>query len=653
MNDQSTPHTRLVPPHAWIIAALAALITILVYQPVFSMPFYAEDPLDLGQVRYSDPLHILATNTSSVYYRPLTWLLIKATERTDGTFDPLPLHITRVAAHALNVGLLCLLAWALTGDGWFALLAAGLLAFYPYSYDAIARTTPVQTVIITTLLLTLLCYLKGRLSQQRRWLWISLIPFILGFPVLENALLFGGVVVALEVMLVLRRQVARLSWFPVIHLAATVPFAIVWLLIPKEAGALGKVFDPRVGNLLMQTALWPIPLIAGKIAEIANTIFEPTVLLTVGLGLGFLCVVYWRGRALSWLLVPAAFWIVGSLPIWLVRNYRYVEISPRVFYVAVPGLALLWAGLTTLRFKRSRIDRIWRIGSSAFIGLLILQNLTGLLAIQDLYRHGSQVMNSLIRSAAANTQLVYIDMPDRFELKQRPWPFGWWGMLLAPVSMDLGGYADISRGILPQTISLSAPTVSAAERDTWPYDANLRGVIADSSQLYETALTSTTVYRTHFAPDGSLSLNEAGSISHSPSTTNLLARFDQTAELLSVDQSIKSGTLRVTVWWRSIGAAQPDDTIFVHLDSPAGLIAQNDGDSLDGLIPLPAWQLGDVIRDVRVLNLPPGVDPNSVRLGIGIYNRVSGERLIAHDPAGVSLPDNLLAMPLKNDGVTH
>jgi len=631
--------------HAWLRALVwpiaLAILTVLSYSPVVNMPFYAEDPLDLGQVRQSDLTEILFTNASQVYYRPLTFLLMKASELPDGTFRPLPFHVAHLAAHTLNVALMFWLTRQLAHQDSVAILAALLLAWYPYSYDAVARATPQQPFIITGLLLSLLLYLKGRLDRNRRWLGASAMPLLMAYPLLENALLFGLSTIALEAMLVLRRQVPRMSLFPLVHLVAAVPFGVIWFLIPKEGAALGLRFDPRVGDLLIRAALWPMTLLGDLLA-----INEQASGLLLAAGIVAIVLIFWWGRALSWLLLPISIWFVGSFPVWVASNYPYVQISPRVLYVTVPGLALLWAGLLTFRFDQPMAARLYRAGASVVVTLIAAQCLSGLLALQQLYNHGSQLMWHVTQAAerAGSTgRLVFVDVPDRMVLKEPPWPFGWWGMLLAPVSVDLGQYSDLISGTRPETRSYSAPAISATDREAWPYHTDTRGVIASADVLYDSARWADTVYRTRFAPDGSMTLEEAGAVLESNAKpVGRIARFADIAELLSVEAQAQAGRLRVTLHWRSIGAARPHDTIFVHIYHASKLIAQSDGDSLGNLVPLTTWRHGDIIKDVRMLDLPAEVAGDEPTIGVGLYNRVTAERIAAYDAAGSPLPDNVV-----------
>lgn len=641
MNVLNGPHA---PARIWSTALLLALLTLALYLPILTMPFYAEDPLDLGQVRGSSLADILFTNASEVYYRPLTFLLMKAAELPDTTFNPLPFHAAHVVAHAVNVGLVFLFAWRLTRNHSTAMWAAALFSAYPYSYDAIARATPQQPFIITGLLLALLFYLKGRLSQSRKWLWASLLPLLITFPILENALLFGLAIAALETLLNLQRQVPRASLFPLVHILAAVPFAAAWLFIPKDGSGFRAVLDPRVGDLLIRSAVWPIASIID-----ADSRMQQIGLLGIVLSVAVFALAFWKGRAWAWLILPGTLWFIGSVPVWLITNYRYFEISPRVVYVSTPGLALAWAGLAAWPSSDRRMAGLWRVGINVLLGILVVHCLAGTLALQTMYRHGSQLMWEILQATAqagTGRRLLFVDVPDRFTLKQTPWPFGWWGMLLAPVSVDLGQYSDLTSGIQPETRSLSAPALSAAERDAWPYHADTRGVTASPERLYADALWADAVYRTRFDPNGAMSLEWVGAVDRRSPDEAPIAEFADVAELLAVDLDIQQERISVKLLWRSIGSAHPNDTIFIHLYRLSELKAQADGDSLGGLLPLTQWQPGDVIEDVRTFDLPSDIDTGAYRVGIGIYNRVTGERLPAFGADNSALNDDMTMIDL-------
>ena len=77
------------------------------------------------------------------------------------------------------------------------------------------------------------------------------------------------------------------------------------------------------------------------------------------------------------------------------------------------------------------------------------------------------------------------------------------------------------------------------------------------------------------------------------------------------------------------GLAPPgrDYTIFVHLEGPQGLIAQDDAQPMRGAFPTTFWIRGDVVRHDFRLVLPPNTAPGEYRLVAGWYDPQTGQRL--------------------------
>jgi hypothetical protein len=70
------------------------------------------------------------------------------------------------------------------------------------------------------------------------------------------------------------------------------------------------------------------------------------------------------------------------------------------------------------------------------------------------------------------------------------------------------------------------------------------------------------------------------------------------------------------------------------------LLAQADGDPLLGLGPLWLWAPGDAITDRRCLAWPMTL-AGPLQVGIGVYDRASGERLPAYSGDGPRLADDV------------
>jgi len=92
--------------------------------------------------------------------------------------------------------------------------------------------------------------------------------------------------------------------------------------------------------------------------------------------------------------------------------------------------------------------------------------------------------------------------------------------------------------------------------------------------------------------------------------------------------SIRTGeALTVTLHWRALEVLQADYQVFVHLLDGAGqLIAQHDGPPRLGLYPTSAWAMGENVKDVHPIQLPPDYQ-GVLQPCVGLYALDSLERL--------------------------
>ncbi len=90
----------------------------------------------------------------------------------------------------------------------------------------------------------------------------------------------------------------------------------------------------------------------------------------------------------------------------------------------------------------------------------------------------------------------------------------------------------------------------------------------------------------------------------------------------------RGDALTVPLIWQAGGPIVPDQTVFMHVrDSQDGIVAQADGQPVDGLYPTGLWSAGEVIADPRTL-------PADRQPADGAYDLVVG----LYDPAGARFP---------------
>ena len=116
--------------------------------------------------------------------------------------------------------------------------------------------------------------------------------------------------------------------------------------------------------------------------------------------------------------------------------------------------------------------------------------------------------------------------------------------------------------------------------------------------------------------------------------------------------------LRVILFWVPVAPAPLDYTVFVHLigrvnpETGTPLWAQDDHPPQWGRVRTSAWPAGELLRDVYTLDLH-GVPPGDYELRFGMYEPVTGERLILEDLDTGERGDSIPLFPvtvLEGDG---
>ena len=129
-------------------------------------------------------------------------------------------------------------------------------------------------------------------------------------------------------------------------------------------------------------------------------------------------------------------------------------------------------------------------------------------------------------------------------------------------------------------------------------------------------------------------------------------KFGEPAVILLRGYSLaqENETVRLRLYWESVGQTPVDWSVFVHIRNEAGeTVAQKDGPVGTGRYPTSLWAAGEVVADE--LAVPLSVLPdNNYSLFIGLYNLTTGERLpVGHNPSGeILLVDTLSAAGLSN-----
>lgn len=101
--------------------------------------------------------------------------------------------------------------------------------------------------------------------------------------------------------------------------------------------------------------------------------------------------------------------------------------------------------------------------------------------------------------------------------------------------------------------------------------------------------------------------------------------------------SVRPGVpLKLTLYWQAMQSIKEDYTVFLHLRDQTGrTIAQFDYQPFDGSYPTQHWQVDQSLSEVREFSLPLDFPAGKYNLVIGLYNRITLERLpLVNDQSG-------------------
>ncbi len=622
---------RWLIPLLWLTAAL--------YAPSLRYGFIWDDPIWFQRVVGKSWWQLIAPMPDNQFYRPGTVLIIRLFARPDGTFPIVAMHAFQIGLHLLNVVLLYRLLRLLRADERMAAMATAFFALFPMGAQAVLWAAPQQPWVIAVELLVLNLY--PTVARRGGWRWWALAAlFLFGMMIQENGVQVLSFLFLLEgwQQRSLLRGLRRRELWGFVLLA--VGYLTLWYLMPKHEGEVSWSFEHSVALYLLQAPVWPL---LGWVRGVPNRLIQLLPWVEGGT-LALLALWLLLRRQGGWLLWGLGWFAAHLFSSWAGLHEAYVFLSPRLFYLAAPGVALLWA--VALSPKR------WR-GWGRWAALL----LTLLILVQSgqLIRRQEQDYEVGIRPLEAATELLcaddggsgylFVNFPDRYRERKPIYPLGYWGVTLAPIKVPLGRFADITCGRWPETLSLSFPALDLPAREAMPWQVDMRGVLADQPTLYKEAREREGLYVVRYTPQGEMRLVEGGRILPA-AEEEPIARFGEAVELLSLSAEKEGLRLR----WRTLTPPSPEIVVFVHLfDGEGRLVAQADGAPVATLLPFAVWQPGDGVEELRPLSTAEGevIPAGRYRLEIGLYDWRTGERLPAFDGTGHPLPNGIFPLAIE------
>jgi hypothetical protein len=512
-------------------------------------------------------------------------------------------------------------------------LAALLFAVLPFAYQAIPWINnffyPLNNLL---LLLMAALYWKGRVGGRKGWLLAALaLAFIAPFEI-EYGLMAGGLLLALEVGLWLHGRQPR-PWIGGALAAGllNVAFLVVWVLVPKNP----YTYGPPTPERLLQISVYMVQGLAYPVAPLGAPLMDSlgvsdfvAIALTSLPALAFL-VAGLAARPARALLVASLLWFaLLNLPALLTLTFDYVINSPRLLYPPGPAMAWLWAAFLALLAGGGRSGRAGRVAAAGAAVLLVAgQNIAfvrGRMAHYHIAERPVHQLAALARQGLPGSLLV-VNMPSWLAPADRTFALGNNGIQFIP------GYIGIEDVIFAQNDAVHpARAVQFANvRSPQPYYYGMFGRSVGWEELAAEIESAGAVYLAHYAPE-TIDLSYAGKRSGAP-LAETATTFGDVAAMELIAGEREGGGLSLSLRWRlSQNTDNANLTVFTHLYGPDGqLVAQADGDLLLGLAPFWLWEGGTVLEERRYLTWQPPLPGGPYRVGVGVYDRASGERLPA------------------------
>ncbi|MCC6905140.1 MAG: hypothetical protein IT326_04795 [Anaerolineae bacterium] len=614
-------------------AVLALVITGLLYGRSLGLPYYSDDLVQLPWLRGLRLGELWLAASPYGYYRPLTfsiWLLIGLPA------NPVILRVVNLLLHVLSALLCGMLVGRFSAEDRrpvATIAVTALFAAYPFAYQAIPWVSGMFYPLVTALCLgAVLAYLKAREMAAWRWLALSLLLAGMAPFAHENGVLASAFVVLAEAAhwLDTRAERLRLSWWPLLHLAMSAAFLLLWFSL--RGGGVSTLNLSLTGllenlTILLTGLIFPLaPLVQAGLPT------APGVWLLVAVILIAFTVLLWKRPAV--LVIGLGWFAAGIVPVLVTMRVEWLIDAPRFLYLSGAGAALLWGALLAEAIALLPRAR-WRAGiAAATLALVLAPGAIFIWQGIEWHRLAAAPLRQAVALAGRHSEsALFVNLPGR----------------VGPAGPGLYPYFDSGAFPLPAQVNehdLTGETrpddraVSAGYLLAQPgYRLDLYGPPIDVASLAEQVPGRRVFVTDYSGPQPVLrysgSAHEAASACAHP-----LARFGDTLVLCEADMTT-AGKARL-LWELRPGSANPDAlAVFVHVLTPDGsLVGQADGDPLSGVYPIQHWlrPAGKPVQveDVRVLPVLPA---GEYTVFAGIWTPATGERLPALDATGQPFAD--------------
>jgi len=662
---------------AWIgLIVWSGLLALIAYGDSLTLPFLADDFFHLPYVDSHSLAEIWQTAEGLYYFRPLSFAVWKVLYLLLGRHDPFALHAVNLLLHWSNGLMVAWLAgqlWASTdrrqpmglalrsprpegagsaAEGWYRrYLSATLFLLFPFSYQAVPWIGAlVHPFVTTSVLLSLLSYVKMQATRRRAWGVLSLGFALLSPLVHEYGLVIGPLIAAIEITQPVRSDPL---WHGLRRAATWTLPALAWLFLSRSVPTVSGIDNLALatGRNIVRNSIYVLQAVAYPLTWLGGWLRDSLGIdqLLASSALSILTVagsaiVQWRTGAgkrawLPWL------WIgVVASPAILGLSFRYVTGAPRLLVLISVAVSWLWADVFLRVVAWSQATRL-RLQPGVLVAatlctIVLAQNLSFIRDRMHLYQLGGSVVNQVALASAApdgsGRATIFVNLPAWIAPPQSTYAIGSEGVLFLPEYAPLEMVSGVYTG---HPAAASAARFDAVQPAT-PYYVGLRG---SDPQWSDASKSGGQVFVTRYTTD-TVSLQSAGELGVAASPDQAIALFETSATLRHASANLSAAGLAIDLTWQVHEPPPPDVTVFVHVfDENGQLVAQADGDPFAGTYPFWQWPRESIVLDRRLIE----IGGSGLSLRVGLYDRASGRRLEATSNAGIPLADNSAPIPIQ------
>ncbi len=615
--------------------------------PGLGLPFYSDDMYHFRWVETSSATSVLLPSDSLTSYRPLIFLFWFLWRHWIGFYAPTQLYAVSLVVHTLNGWMVFALARRLGASGplarreWLSWIAGFVFILYPFSYQAVLWVGSFTHVMGAFLILsTILLYDRSR-RGSRGWALASLVAGFLAPFANEAGLLVAGLVV-LYGWAVSRATARATVKTALVYLPGPLIYLAIWFGLHSgvsvdAAGNLQWSQLLQKGTFFVQGVTFPIQFVTARLVNlwdwsVGQAVGWGAVLSALLLGAGYVRSRRWRrlGFACGWAALTA-------LPPLVALSAAYVNTAPRLLYIPAAGVALLWGGALAELLPTRRTGAALRAVALALILLPSLIFLRQRMTLFEMVARPARQAVDVCRSSP-NGSYLFVNLPAWAAYKENTFPVSTEGVAFLP---DYGGLTDFIWANTGLEVDARAAAFANIQPDR-PYWYGPWGELLDWESLGQAIRAADRVYVTLYGTD-EMRLVEAGSVGGAVPDMRPLAHFAGGIDLLSAQITPQGDGLSAELVWSTGEHPDVGDAIFAQLfDEQGRLVSQADGVPLANMFPFWLCQAGDVVRDVRWLPTPDGLEPGGYTLQVGLYDITTGVRRAVWDENDIRFRDDVV-----------